>query len=513
MNHFSKILLAEQIQRLDAETITNEPIASIDLMERAALACVNWLLINTNKKCIYKIFCGLGNNGGDGLAIARLLLQHGCEVDVFILRYADKSSNDFYANEQRLHLLNPHLLTDIFSPTELPYIHPTDIVIDAVFGIGLSRTIDNPLIIQYIQHVNSCTANTIAIDVPSGLQINQIHQVSSHIIAANHTLSFQFVKLPFLFSANAPWVGEWHVLPIGLCSKSTVAMPTNMFFVTKEAIQPFVKTKSTFSHKGHFGNALLISGSYGKIGASILAAKACLRSGVGLLTLLLPSCGYSIAQISVPEAMVISDVHAETCSQLPTLSNYTAIGIGPGLGTQPATAAMLLQLLQSATQPLVLDADAINIIAAHPQWLKLLPRNTIITPHVKEFARLTHATENEAERYQLQVEFAITHQIIVVLKGAYTCIALPNGQVFFNSTGNVGMAKGGSGDALTGIIVSLLAQGYNQAHAAIIGVWVHGMAGDKAAAAIGRTSMLASDTITYLNEAFNLLESIPINQQ
>ncbi|HEX7584230.1 MAG TPA: NAD(P)H-hydrate dehydratase, partial [Prolixibacteraceae bacterium] len=360
---------------------------------------------------------------------------------------------------------------------------------------------------EIVRHINHSGAKVIAIDIPSGLfgEDNSQNDLSD-VIRASQTLTFQFPKLSFLFPENDLFVGDWEVLPIGLHPEAILQTESKYFDLVGTFISGTLKKRAKFSHKGTYGHALLIAGSYGKMGASVLSSKACLRAGVGLLTSHIPRLGYQIIQNSVPEAMTSIDPSDTVFSQLPELSQFSAIGIGPGLDKKPETQLAFKTLLQEKPVKLVIDADALNMLSANPEWYSLLPENTILTPHPKEFERLVGSSDNSYARMQKQVQFSMKYRIIVVCKGAHTCITVPDGSVFFNSTGNPGMATGGSGDVLTGIILGLLAQNYSQEEATLIGIFLHGLAGDLAAAEFGQQAMIAGDIIDQLGKAFLQLE-------
>ncbi len=492
-----KILSASQIRSVDAYTIQHEPVASINLMERAAAACVEWISRSIVPKYSFKIFCGHGNNGGDGLAISRLLLKSGFETKVFIVRESHKYSADFLENEKRLRNYHPLAIHDIKSEKDFPLIGPTDCVIDALFGTGLSKPV-SVLFARVIEHINATIAKVIAIDIPSGLFADK-HTDGSSIVHADHTLSFQVPKLAFMFAENEKYVGRFHLLDIGLNQNFIAELVSDHFFLTVDFLKIFLRPRKKFSHKGNFGHALLIAGSKGKMGAAVLAAKGCLRSGVGLLTSHVPEDGIDMMQISCPEAMVaIGEID---------INKYAAVAIGPGMGTESNAKEMLFKYLHSAKSPLVLDADALNIISEEKDLLKLIPANSILTPHPKEFERLAGETSNCFERHELQLFFSKNHKVFVVLKGAHTCITSPDGMSYFNSTGNPGMAKGGSGDVLTGMITSLLAQGYSSLESALLGVYLHGLAGDIASEKKGIDGMIARDIINGISAALMTLRN------
>ena len=497
-----KILTVDEIKQVDEYTILHEPIDSIDLMERAANACANWIIQHIQPHLSINIFCGTGNNGGDGLAIARLLLKKGFNVKIFIVRSAAVPTLDFVENNKRLISLENADIIDLASQDQFPQLSKNDVVIDALFGIGLNKPIKG-IYSQVIKKINESLCPIIAIDIPSGLMADTSSAANEDaIIKAIYTLSFETVKLAFMMPENADFVGQFYILSIGLNQDIIQTFTNSPQLLELSMVQHILQPRKPFAHKGDFGHAVIIAGSYGKMGAAVLAAKACLRAGAGLLTMHVPSCGYSIIQTSIPEAMVTCDEQEKYIATSIVLGRHQAIGIGPGLGCEKETANVLKLILRQNTKPMVIDADAINIIAEKLSWMKLITAGSIFTPHPKEFERLVGKTSNQFERFSKQVEFSKRYQIFIVLKGKYTCITCPDGQAYFNSTGNPGMAKGGSGDALTGILTGLLAQGYSPKEACLLGVYLHGLAGDLAMAAIGERSLLASDLIDYIGKAY-----------
>lgn len=493
-----QILSSEQIRAWDEFTIQHEPIASVDLMERAAATCFKWIVQHYEGKS-FSIFCAKGNNGGDGLAIARMLSSNH-SVTVYILEFGHLGTEDFQINLARLHQT---LAVIKFIPTEenIPVLPPGEIVIDALFGSGLNRPVEG-LTAMLVSRINHSGNEIIAIDVPSGLSADKSSK-ENITINARHTLSFQCYKPAFLFAENELKIGQLHILDIGLHDDYLKQFnPTNIF-IDDSITRAILKPRGLFAHKGNFGHALLIAGSYGKIGAAVLAAKACLRSGVGLLTVHLPGGGNYIMQTAVPEAMVDSDADDKlnTTVTMP-LHKYDCIGIGPGLGTAYETSALVNNIVSSYKKPIVLDADALNIISTHPEWLNKLPALSVLTPHPREFERLFGPSENDFERIQLAKQKAREHNVIIVLKGHHTFIASPHEKHYFNSTGNAGMATGGTGDVLTGIITSILAQRYPPEDAVVLGVYLHGLAGDIAAKQFSEPSLIATDIVDHLSNAF-----------
>ncbi len=499
-----KILTPEQIRVLDAYTIAHESIKSIDLMERAANAFVNWFIqqFPDTERTPIKVFCGPGNNGGDGLAIARLLYRKHYSVTVYVCQIGTKQSPDFAKNLKRLPSRRSLHNFTIKEGAGLIQVEPEALLIDAIFGSGLNRTISGywETLIDYI---NKLPNQVVAVDIPSGLFAEK--HTTGTAIQANYTLSFELAKKAFFFPENYQKVGKTFIQPIGLSLAFIQQTKTNNFLITKSLVASILKKRQKFDHKGTYGHALLMVGSFGKMGAAILATKACLRSGAGLVTTHAPKCGYTILQISCPEAMASIDQSNNYISKLPILTAYKAIGIGCGIDQKQETKTALFDLLTKATQPLVLDADALNLLAANPEQLTNIPPNSILTPHPKEFERLFGKTTNNFAKNELQLVKAKELNCIILLKGANTCIATPQGDCYFNTTGNPGMATGGSGDVLTGILTGLLAQGYTTKEATILGVYLHGLAGDLATETLGQESMIAGDLVDYLGKAFKLL--------
>lgn len=502
-----KLLSATQIREWDQYTIEHEPIASIDLMERAAGKCVEWLERHNYTDRSFHIFCGKGNNGGDGLAIARMLAEKKCPVAVSILEFGHKGTDDFQQNLARLHQY-PDIVTRFIQSEENFHLPAKDhIIIDALFGSGLNRGLEG-VTEKLVTHINQSGCTIISIDLPSGLFTDR-SSLGETIIKTDHTLSFQCYKLAFMMAENSEYTGEVHILDIGLHPGFLNAAASDYELTDDSLVYALYKPRNRFGHKGNFGHALVIAGSYGKMGAAVLAARACLRSGVGLLSCHIPKCGYDIMQSSVPEAMVMTDFNSSFITKIEDdLSKYKSIGIGPGIGIATETKSMLQEVVENYKLPVVFDADALNGIASHKELLKKIPAESILTPHPKEFERLFGKTNNEFERIELALQKAHEFNCIIVLKGHHTFIATPSGKGFFNATGNAGMATGGSGDVLTGILTGLLAQGYRPADAAIFGVYIHGVAGDMAAEIHSMEAMVAGDIIEHLSYAFLSLKII-----
>ena len=496
-----KIFTSAEIREIDAATIRLEPVTPAGLMERAATALFQHLkdIVPPEKKV--NVFAGPGNNGGDGLVIARLLHEESYKVRVFIVETGSAHTSEFKMNSERLMRsgLSPFTLAD---PDNFPSIGRDEFILDAIFGTGLSKPPAGAAA-EIIRKINLTGANIISVDVPSGLfcEDNTAADRDS-IVKASVTLTFQFPKLSFMFAGNDDFVGKWEMIDIGLHPETISKMPSRYHYIMKEDVRPLLRKRRKFDHKGSFGHALIMAGSYGKAGAATLSACAALRTGAGLVTVHTPVTAVIPVQSALPEAMVSPDTGTEYITSVPDLARFDAVGVGPGMGTDPDSRKALRTLLESARVPLVIDADALNMIAQDSDMLALVPPNSVLTPHPGEFRRLTSTERTDYQLMELQLEFAAKHNCILVLKGAYTSIALPDGRIYFNSTGNPGMATGGCGDVLTGMITALLAQGYEPANAAIIGVYLHGLAGDVALRIHSEESVIAGDVLMNIGRAY-----------
>ncbi len=507
-----KILSAAQVRSWDQYTIEHEPISSLNLMEQAAAACCKWILEYDARAEHFIVVCGKGNNGGDGLALARLLLLENYRVSVYIAEQGQPGTNDFQKNLVRLREIDGHQISFIHPYSELPVFEANTVIIDALFGTGLTRPLEG-FHAQLVTHINQSGSPVLSIDLPSGLMADS-SSIGFPRIKATHTLSFQTYKLAFLLAENADATGQVHILEIGLHVDYLQLAQASMELLEQHEIAGLLKPRNCFGHKGDYGKLLLLAGSHGKMGAAVLAAHAAMRSGVAMLTVHIPKCGYEILQTSVPEAMVSVDDHFSFITAMrPDPVIFDAIGIGPGIGTDAETASFMQHLLERYRHPLVLDADALNILSSHPELLQKIPEYSILTPHPKEFERLFGDAGNDFARINLAVLKAAELQSIIILKGHYSFIAVPDGSGFFNSTGNAGMATGGSGDVLTGFLSGLLAQGYPPVDAAKLGVYLHGLAGDFAAQSHSENALIATDIIQSAGSAFLHLERVRLDHK
>lgn len=508
-----KILTGTQHAELDRYTIENEPIESIELMERASQAIALEIMSRWGKQRIVYVFAGAGNNGGDGLAVARLLYKEGYRVAVYLFNVKGHLSPDCSTNRDRLVELQSAensaerlVFKEIIQGFDFPKINANDIIIDALFGTGLKSPLSGGFAVV-ARKINGTHAHIVSIDIPSGLMCeNNAFTDRSVVIHAELTLSVQLPKLAFLMADNETCVGEWKTIDIGLSEEGIAQANTPYSIIEENEVRELLHKRPAFAHKGTMGHALLVAGSHGMAGAAILAAKSCLRSGVGKLSVHTCSSANNILQISVPEAVLLLDKNSRNISETLDISRFQSIGIGPGIGRDNATAEAVQSYLAVADEPLVVDADALNILGDHREWMGHLPSGSILTPHVKELENITGICANSYERLTQASELAVSYHIYVILKGHYTAICTPQGRVLFCPKGNPGMATPGSGDVLTGILTGLLAQGYPPSEATILGVWLHASAGDLAAEELGEEFMLASDIITHLSGAWRRLK-------
>lgn len=500
-----KIFPTSLIRELDEYTIQHEPIVSIDLMERAACSLCNKIL-EYFRFSSFCILAGPGNNGGDALALSRMLLEKNYSVKVFLLHTGNLSA-DCQQNKERLIKKFPDCLQEITSLFSPPDVSENTIIIDGLFGSGLSRPLSG-IYAKAVQWINASGKTVIAIDIPSGLAGEENRDLSKPIVRANYTFSFQFPKLSFFFPENEPFVGKWEILDIGIHPNGIAQTETNYYFLEKSEIKNLLHERKKFSHKGTYGHLLIIAGSKGMAGAAVLASKAALRSGVGLVTVHGPACNRIILQTKVPEALFESDKNENWITQISDLKKFNSLVIGPGIGLQQEVIDFVKDFIVHVNKPCVFDADVLNIISINKknnELLLFIPYKSILTPHPKEFERLFGRDENSFDRMLKIQRLTKELKIIIVLKGAYTIIGMPDGNIFFNSTGNNGMATGGTGDVLTGIIGSLLAQNYTSEEAAIIGVYLHGLAGDLALADQSPESLIAGDVVESIGKAFQAI--------
>jgi len=496
-----KIFSKEQIYEGDKLTTEKQGISFNELMERAGTQIFNWLHTRMQGAQVpVHVFCGIGNNGGDGLVIARHLVTHGYNVHTYVVNYSDKRSKDFLVNYDRIKNVTkkwPLLLTN---KEEFPVIHRDDIIVDCVFGIGLNRPIDE-WVKQLFQHFRLSKAFTLSVDIPSGLYPDKVPEDENGVVYANHTLSFQTPKLVFFLPQTARYTQQWEALDIGIDPEYLFTTETEAELIGKYEVMPMYRPREKFSHKGTYGHAMIIGGSYGKMGAVVLAGKAVMAAGAGLLTNFIPRCGNIILQTALPEAMAIMDAEEDMITSIQFDIEPGVIGIGMGMNTDKKTASALEAFLKTNKMPLVVDADALNIISKKKTLLKYLPKHSVLTPHVKELERLIGAWSDDFDKLKRTKALAKKHDLIIVIKGAHT-ITVFNKKLYVNTTGNPALATAGSGDVLTGIITGLISQGYEPIEASCFGTYLHGRSADIGLQDHGFESFVASDIIAYLGEAY-----------
>ncbi|MFK5974635.1 MAG: NAD(P)H-hydrate dehydratase [Flavobacteriaceae bacterium] len=502
-----KLFNAEQIYAADTFTIEKQEISSTELMERAAIQLFDWMDMRMQGAPVkIHLFCGIGNNGGDGIALARHLQEHGYNIVVYVVNYSKKRSKDFLINLERLkdRKIWPAFLE---ASTAFPEIGKDDIIVDAIFGIGLNRP-PAKWVVDLIEHLHESDAFTLSVDIPSGLFTNKVPSNKKAVVQANYVLSFQTAKLVFFLPETGIYSNQWEVMDIGLDPEFLTDTETDYELIGKNEILPFYIPREKFSHKGTYGHSVIIGGSYGKIGAVIMASKACLHAGSGLVTSYVPQCGYLPLQTALPEIMVSTDSNDKSISSIVIDSSATAVGIGVGMGMEKITVQAFSKFLDRNKAPLIIDADALNILAKNTKMLKKLPPQTILTPHPKELERLVGKWKDDFDKLERTKVFSKKYDCIVIIKGAHTCTLYDN-KGYINSTGNPGMATAGSGDVLTGVITGLISQGYEPLKAAIFGVYIHGKAGDIAMESTGYQALTASGIIDAIGSAYLSLFHMP----
>lgn len=469
-------------------------------MERAAAQLFEWLHSRLRGTQVsIQLFCGIGNNGGDGMALARILNEHDYSIKVHVVNYSDKRSEDFLLNLERLKDLKvwPDFIN---KESDLPEISPNDIVVDAIFGIGLNRVPDD-WVGKLIGHINDSRAFVLSVDVPSGLPVDRAPWNTSYVIQASYVLSFQLPKLVFFLPETGVYLNQWEVLDIGLNQDFIATTEADFELIGRPEVLPMYRPRLKFSHKGTYGHSVIVGGSYGKIGAVQLASSACLSVGSGLVSAFVPKCGYDSLQTAVPEVMVLTGSRDKNISRIEIPFEPSVVGIGVGIGQDDDTIDAFSSFLKKIKSPMVIDADGLNILSQNPEMLKDVPQLSVLTPHPKELERLIGHWDSDFEKLEKAKAFALQHNLVIVIKGAHT-ITIYNGKGYVSTTGNPGMATAGSGDVLTGMITGLMAQGYPPIEAAIFGVYLHGLAGDVGASKKGYEALKASILVDSIGDAY-----------
>ena len=491
-----KIFNASQVKEADAVSIQKQNSTSTELMERAATKAFQWIQNKfTNTETTFHVFCGQGNNGGDGLVLARLLKKEGYTVSVTIVEGAGKPTDDFTINLDRLKSIGVELTSNYAEVGE------KQVIIDAIFGIGLTRPLDDE-VKKVITYINNTKAVKIAIDVPSGLFLDRKTEIA---VQSDFVLTFQVPKLALYLPGNYPYVKAIEVLDIGLDETFIAETKTNYYLTDNQVASQLYKPLSPYAHKGTQGHAMIIGGSYGKMGAACLSAKAALKAGCGLVTTYIPKCGYTTMQTYLPEAMVLTDSDDDHIKEIAFDLEPSSIGIGMGLGQEQETQRAIYDFFLMKPTKTVIDADAINILSKNKEWLALLPHQSILTPHPKELQRLIGKWDDDFDMLEKLKAFSKENKVVIVAKNART-IVVDGDTVYVNASGNAALATGGSGDVLTGILTGLLAQGYSNTEAAILGVYLHGCTADIAIEEISAHTFTASSIIDYLSQAYKQVD-------
>lgn len=503
-----KILTKSQLHDLDSYTIEHEPVASIDLMERAAqkLAAAIKQIWPEHKRIA--VFAGSGNNGGDALAVARLLSADGYPIEAYLFNIHNHLSDECAKNRQRyIEHKGENTFKEITLNFDPPKLGHDTLVVDGLFGIGTDKPLSGGFA-SLVKYINQSKSTVVSIDMPSGLMCDDnTYNIRANIVRADYTLTIGRPKLSMYFADSQPYIGHLQVLDIGLSKTYEATVDTPYTTVDEPDIRQMMLHRTDFVHKGDMGSALIVAGSYGMAGAAVLSTAACLRAGAGKAMVHSPRRNHIILQTSVPEALMHSDKDEFVVSETIDSADFDAMAIGPGLGTNENTAVAIIGQIKRTQCPMVVDADAINVIGNHRAWMQQLPKDIILTPHPKEFDRLSgNSSACDFERLSKAIAMAEHYGVFVMLKGHFTALCQPDGRVVFNTTGNSGMATAGSGDVLTGIITGLLARGYHPREAAIVGMYLHGLAGDFAAKQYGKEAMIARDIIENLPKAFQSLQ-------
>lgn len=508
-----KIFSADQLKQADEVTLEKQNISSEELMERAATLVFREIHKRLDgAKIPIKIFCGIGNNGGDGLVIARLLIEQGYEVVVYVVNYSDKRAKNFLVNYDRVKNITKKWPVLLKSEEDFPEIKVGDFIVDAIFGLGLNRPLVE-WVANLVRYINKSEAFVLSVDMPSGLMADAPVEDQSSIIKASYTITFQAPKLAFYLHETAKFVGELQILEIGLDREFLKEQRGIAQTIGKLEAKVLYKPRNKFTHKGDYGHALMIGGSYGKMGSITLSSTAAMRAGAGMVTVFIPKCGYEILQTALPEAMVITDENDKLINDIQFDLDPDVISFGVGVGTAKETADAFEKFLKQNKKPLVIDADGLNLLSKNPNFLELLPEGTVLTPHPKELERIIGPWNNDFEKLEKVKSLVQKHQIILVLKGAYTFIVTSE-DIYINTSGNPGMATAGSGDVLTGIITAFIGQGYDTLRAAVLGVYLHGRSGDLAAQRLSYEGVIAGDIAKYTGAAiFDLFETKESTQQ
>jgi NAD(P)H-hydrate epimerase len=506
-----KIVTTQQIKNIDRRAIRAFGIPGMVLMENAAAAVMTAMekFFDGLQGVRVGIICGKGNNGGDGLALARRLRISGVPVRIALLSSFGELKGEAKANLSILRKMDLEIVQNASSRSLADIVGWSDVLVDALLGVGLSSPLKGAYA-QAVAMINSSGRPVVAIDMPTGIDADT-GGVMGTAIKADLTVTMAFLKRGHVLYPGAEYAGTVRVADLGIPAEVAEKENISVSLLDRDSIQGVICRRLSDAHKGDFGHLMVVAGSPGKAGAAIMAARGALRAGAGLVSVATPNNIVPIIQSQVVEAMAVPSAESiegtlgigSSEELLKAAVKMSAAAIGPGLSTHHETAQVVRNLIQRLTIPAVIDADGLNALVGFLDILKRANASMILTPHPGEMGRLLGISSSEVQKDRIEIaaSFARKHRVTVVLKGAATVVATPQGWVFVNSTGNPGMASGGTGDVLTGMIGSFLAQGYSASQAACLGVYLHGRAGDLAAEEKGEASMIAGDLIEKLPQA------------
>ncbi|MDE7410843.1 MAG: NAD(P)H-hydrate dehydratase [Paramuribaculum sp.] len=506
-----KLFSIEDIKAIERATLQQEGVTFHSLVMQMAASAATEIASRWRPSIRTIIFAGHESCGAVGLALAGMLMERGFNPSIYLFNIGMRSINEECKRCRDLlrSKFPDAALIEVVDKVNLPELKSDDLVIDALFGSELRE----PLVggfTSLVRYINDAGATVVSIDVPSGMLGDWNHGVLPRdTVQASLTLSRQFPRLPFFFSELAERVGEWKVIDAGMNGEASANRVSAYYLIEKDEVRSLLRKRNAFSSKADYGTALLAAGSYGMTGAAVLACNGALRAGAGKVIVRSPRCSVNVLQAAVPEAMVNADDAERNIMDFRVNVKYTAMGVGPGIGVNESTIDALELLLKHTTHPLVLDADALNCIAQRPALLSHIPMLSVLTPHSGEFDRLFGEHSSSESRLLKAVDVSRRYRLLILLKGHYTTLVRPDGKIYINSSGTPGMATPGSGDVLTGVITSLMAQGYKPEVAALIGAFVHGKAGELAVERHGEYGVLASDIAANIGTA---IRKIMVNE-
>jgi len=507
-----KLFTLEDILGIERQTLTQENTKFHDLVERVGNAAANEIASHWRPSVRTVIFAGPGNDGAYALMTASSLLERGYVPHIYLFNIGGNSLNDECRRCRDIlrAKYSSDVLEEVVTKFNIPELGVSDLVIDGLFGPELRQPLTGGFM-SLVRYINESGATVVSLDMPSGMCGDWNHNVSArNVVKADVTLALQYPRLPFFFADFAGLAGQWRVLDIGYSREAAENRQSSFYLIEDDEVRSLLKPREPFSNKSDYGSACLVAGSYGMVGASVLACMGALRAGAGKVTVYGPQCSFSVVQTAAPEAMFMSDKSHHEISDITLPDTFSAIGVGPGIGTSEATVDALDSFIKRYRSPLVLDADALNCIALRPALLNHIPVLSVITPHAGEFDRLFGKQSSHEARLLKAVEVSRKYNLLILLKGHYTTLVRPDGKIYINSSGSPAMATPGSGDVLTGVLTAFMAQGYKPEVAALIAAFVHGRAGELASLRHGQYGVIASDIVNCIGEAIMKIMAQPI---